>query len=180
MDLLEEAIIYSTIMHQGKKRKINNTPYILHPLEVAQILSSMTDDQEIIAAGVLHDIVEDTDGTLKEIKKRFGERVAMLVNSETEEQFPGEDRASTWQKRKELSLEMLKRSTDIGVKMLWLADKLSNMRSLAGAYGEVGDKLWECCIRRIRHSTCGTTRLSQNTSKWSLTRQAATRNMLTA
>ncbi len=142
MDLLEEAIIYSTIMHQGKKRKINNTPYILHPLEVAQILSSMTDDQEIIAAGVLHDIVEDTDGTLKEIKKRFGERVAMLVNSETEEQFPGEDRASTWQKRKELSLEMLKSSTDIGVKMLWLADKLSNMRSLAGAYGEVGDKLW--------------------------------------
>ena len=44
MNLLEEAIIYSTIMHQGKVRKINNSPYILHPLEVAQILSGMTDD----------------------------------------------------------------------------------------------------------------------------------------
>lgn len=49
MTLLEEAIIYSTIMHQGKTRKINHSPYILHPLEVAQILSGMTDD---IAVGI--------------------------------------------------------------------------------------------------------------------------------
>ena len=133
MNLLEEAIIYSTIMHQGKVRKINGSPYILHPLEVAQIF----------AAGVLHDIVEDTDGTLKEIEKRFGSRVAELVDSETEEEYPGEDRAATWRRRKEESLEKLKTSTDIGVKMLWLADKLSNIRSLASSYGEMGDKLWE-------------------------------------
>ena len=143
MNLLEEAIIYSTVMHQGKIRKINRSPYILHPLEVAQILSAMTDDMEIISAGVLHDIVEDTDGTLIEIKKRFGERVAMLVDSETENEYIGEDRAASWQKRKEESLEKLKASTDVGVKMLWLADKLSNLRSLAGAYGEMGDKVWE-------------------------------------
>ena len=143
MNLLEEAIIYSTIMHQGKVRKINGSPYILHPLEVAQILSAITDDMEIIAAGVLHDIVEDTDGTLKEIEKRFGSRVAELVDSETEEEYPGEDRAATWRRRKEESLEKLKTSTDIGVKMLWLADKLSNIRSLASSYGEMGDKLWE-------------------------------------
>ncbi len=143
MNLLEEAIIYSTIMHQGKVRKINNSPYILHPLEVAQILSGMTDDVEIIAAGVLHDIVEDTDGTLGEIEKRFGKRVAGLVDSETEEEYAGEDRAATWRRRKEESLEKLKTGTDIGVKMLWLADKLSNMRSLAGSYGEMGEKIWE-------------------------------------
>ena len=95
MNLLEEAIIYSTIMHQGKLRKISGSPYILHPLEVAQILSGMTDDIEIIAAGVLHDIVEDTDGTLKEIEKRFGSRVAGLVDSETEEEYAGEDRSAT-------------------------------------------------------------------------------------
>jgi len=130
-------------MHQGKVRKINNSPYILHPLEVAQILSGMTDDMEIITAGVLHDIVEDTDGTLKEIEKRFGSRVAHLVDSETEEEYAGEDRSATWKRRKEESLEKLKTSTDIGVKMLWLADKLSNMRSLAGSYGEMGEKIWE-------------------------------------
>ena len=130
-------------MHQGKVRKINNSPYILHPLEVAQILSGMTDDVEIIAAGVLHDIVEDTDGTLGEIEKRFGKRVAGLVDSETEEEYAGEDRAATWRRRKEESLEKLKTGTDIGVKMLWLADKLSNMRSLAGSYGEMGEKIWD-------------------------------------
>ena len=67
MNLLEEAIIYATIMHQGKVRKFRSYPYILHPVEVAQILSTMTDDEEIITAGILHDIVEDTDGTLNEI-----------------------------------------------------------------------------------------------------------------
>ena len=143
MNLLEEAIIYSTVMYQGKVRKLGSSPFILHPLEVAQILSTMTDDMEIIAAGVLHDIVEDTDGTLPEIQKRFGERVAMLVDSETENSFPGEERSESWKRRKEESLEALRRSTDIGVKMLWLADKLSNMRSLAGSYGELGEKVWD-------------------------------------
>ena len=57
---------------------------------------------------------------------------------------PKTTRATTWQKRKEMSLEMLKSSTDIGVKMLWLADKLSNMRSLAGAYGEIMASQYNC------------------------------------
>ncbi len=143
MNLLEEAIIYSTVMYQGKVRKLGGSPFILHPLEVAQILSTMTTDMEIIAAGVLHDIVEDTDGTLKEIEKRFGKRVAILVESETENDYPGEDKAATWKLRKEQSLEKLRQSTDAGVKMLWLADKLSNLRSLAGSYGALGDKLWD-------------------------------------
>ncbi len=143
MNLLEEAIIYSTVMYQGMTRKIDDTPFILHPLEVAHILSTMTDDMEIIAAGVLHDIVEDTDGTLAEIEKRFGGRVAGLVESETEDEFPGEDKAISWKKRKDISLKKLKGSPDTGVKMLWLADKLSNMRSLAGGYGQRGDKVWD-------------------------------------
>ena len=90
MNLLEEAIIYATVMHQGKVRKFNGIPYILHPMEVAQILSTMTEDAEIITAGILHDIVEDTDGTLAEIEKRFGERVAALVDSESENTYPDE------------------------------------------------------------------------------------------
>ena len=53
MNILEEAIIYATVKHQGKVRKLGETPYILHPLEVAQILSTMTDDLEIITAGIL-------------------------------------------------------------------------------------------------------------------------------
>ena len=142
MNMLEEAIVYATIMHQGKVRKFGGRPFILHPMEVAQILSTMTDDMEVIAAGILHDVVEDTDGTLSEIEKRFGERVAELVNSETEDEYPGENKSDTWQRRKEGSLLRLRKSRDIGVKMLWLADKLANMRSLAQIYSEQGDAMW--------------------------------------
>ena len=143
MNKLEEAIIYATIMHQGKTRKFTGIPYILHPLTVAQILSTMTDDEEIITAGILHDIVEETDGTLEEIEKRFGKRVADLVNSESECDYPGEQRHATWLRRKEESLRVLKNSEDIGVKMLWLADKLANIRSLDRMYTEMGDELWQ-------------------------------------
>lgn len=143
MNMLEEAIIYATVLHQGKVRKLNGVPFILHPMEVAQILSTMTDDQEIITAGLLHDVVEDTDGTLEEIEKRFGKRVAFLVASESEKEYTDEARAETWQRRKEESLKVLKTSTDVGVKMVWLADKLANMRSLARIYSEQGEELWK-------------------------------------
>ena len=139
----EEAIIYATIMHQGAVRKFGDTPYIFHPLEVAQILSTMTNDEEIITAGILHDIVEDTDGTLQEIEKRFGKRVAELVSTDTESDYPGKERRATWIQRKEGTLNVLKNSRDIGVKMLWLADKLANMRSLSGMYSELGDEMWQ-------------------------------------
>jgi uncharacterized protein (TIGR02172 family) len=143
MNTMEEAIIYATVMHQGKVRKFEGRPYIFHPLEVAQILSTMTNNEEVITAGILHDIVESTDGTLEEIRKRFGERVAFLVESESEEEFPGKTKSSTWKMRKEESLAVLRNSKDTEVKMLWLADKLSNMRSLAGMYSEKGEEIWE-------------------------------------
>ncbi len=143
MNMLEEAIIYATVLHQGKVRKFTGIPFILHPMEVAQILSTMTNDQEIITAGILHDIVEDTDGTLSEIEKRFGKRVAFLVSSESETEYPDEDPSATWQRRKEDSLKVLRSSTDIGVKMLWLADKLANIRSLAGQYSAIGEEIWQ-------------------------------------
>lgn len=143
MNMLEEAIIYATVMHQGKIRKLGKTPFILHPLEVAHILSTMTADEEVITSGILHDIVDDTDGTLEEIQKRFGKRVAFLVSSNSEIPDSGEAHEKTWKRRKEESLLVLKNSRDIGVRMLWLADKLSNIRSLAGAYSEQGEKVWE-------------------------------------
>ena len=142
MNRLEEAIIYATIMHQGKTRKIRGNPYILHPIEVAQILSTMTEDEEVITAGILHDIVEGTDGTLEEIEKRFGRRVALLVEADSELEYAGEERSVSWKRRKENSLLALKNSQDVGIQMLWLADTLSNIRSLSGIYSERGEALW--------------------------------------
>ncbi|MCR4747677.1 MAG: HD domain-containing protein, partial [Clostridiales bacterium] len=143
MNMLEEAIIYSAMMHKGQVRKFGDFPYIFHPLEVAQILSTMTDDEEVVTAGILHDIVEDTDGSVRDIENRFGKRVAMIVAYETENKFPEEDRSATWKRRKEYSLAALKSSNDQGIQMLWLADKLANIRSLARVYSEQGDAMWE-------------------------------------
>jgi len=143
MKLIEEAIIYATVMHQGKTRKLHNIPYILHPMEVAQILATLTEDEEIITAGILHDIVEDTDGSMEEIESRFGKRVAALVSSESEPKYPGENKTATWKRRKDESLQVLQNSKDIGVKMLWLADKLANLRSIAQSYSEQGEELWK-------------------------------------
>ncbi len=143
MRIMEEAIKYATDMHQGKNRKFSNIPYILHPLEVAQILSTLTDDEEVITAGILHDIVENTEGTLTEIEERFGKRVAFLVSTDSESEYAGENRSATWKQRKEETLRALKTSTDIGVKMLWLADKLADIRFLSGMYSEFGEEMWK-------------------------------------
>ena len=143
MNRIEEATICAVIMHQGRVRRLKGVPFILHPMEVAQILSTMTDDEEIIAAGILHDIVEDTDGMTEEIERRFGERVASLVSFRLNNLHSGKEPSLTWKQRREESLLQLKNSQDIGVKMLWLADMLSNIRALAGAYSELGEDVWK-------------------------------------
>ena len=178
MNMLEEAIIYAAVMHQGKVRKFKSIPYILHPLEVSQILSTMTDDMEIITAGILHDIVEDTDGTLEEIEKRFGKRVAYLVSSESEQEYPGEDRRETWQRRKSEALLILKNSRDIGVKMLWLADKLANMRSLARIYSERGEAVWNELHQSDPEMQCWYYRTIAETVELSLNKTGAFKELI--
>ena len=140
MNVLEEAILFATKEHEGQMRKLAGTPYILHPLEVAAIIATVTDDQEIMAAGVLHDTIEDCGTDPKLIREKFGPRVSALVQSETEDRLSDRPPAETWQQRKEESLLMLQMTKNIGVKILWLGDKLSNMRSFHREYREKGDE----------------------------------------
>ena len=143
MNKLEEAILYATIMHQGKVRKLRAIPFILHPMEVAQILSTMTDDEEVITAGILHDVVGKSGGTQEEIEKRFGKRVAQLAVFQTEDRHPKKESDAAWKMRMEQTLLLLKNTEDVEVRMLWLADKLSSIRALAGAYSECGEDVWK-------------------------------------
>lgn len=141
-DLVSEAIAFSTKAHDGMRRRKSDAPYILHPMEVGAIVGTMTDNQEVIAAGVLHDVVEDAGITIEEIGEKFGARVMELVASETEnkrEELPPED---TWQIRKEESLEKLRTTDDIEVLMLWIGDKLSNIRTIYRDYLVEGNALW--------------------------------------
>ena len=96
-DLVSKAIVFSTKAHDGMRRRNGEIPYILHPMEVAAIVGTMTGNQEVIAAGLLHDVVEDAGISIEEIGENFGARVMELVASETEnkrEELPP-DRKST-------------------------------------------------------------------------------------
>ena len=142
MTLLDEAILFAVEKHSGMRRKQEGLPYILHPMEAAAIVGTLTGEEEVLAAAVLHDTLEDTDTTPEELERRFGPRVAALVASETEEAYPDLSPAESWQLRKEGSLENLRQTEDQTVRMLWLGDKLSNMRSLHRAWLARGGGVW--------------------------------------
>ena len=141
--LLDRAIVFATKAHSGTLRKKDGIPYILHPMEVASIAGGITTDVEVLTAALLHDTVEDTNVTLDTIKSQFGDRVAALVASETEDTRRDRSPAETWMQRKMESLAALRNAVDPGVHVLWLSDKLANMRSFARQYEKEGDRMWK-------------------------------------
>ena len=143
MELVTRAIIFAAQAHDGMRRKKSDLPYILHPMEAAAIVGSLTEKQEVIAAAALHDVIEDTPVTFEEVAAEFGPRVAALVWSESEdkrEELPPEQ---TWRVRKEEAIEILQRTKDPEVKMLYLGDKLANMRSIYQQWRVEGDAMWQ-------------------------------------
>ena len=142
-DIVSEAIVFSTTAHDGMRRRKSDVPYILHPLEVGVIVGTMTDKQEVIAASILHDVVEDAGISIEEIGEKFGARVMELVASETEnkrEELPPEE---TWRIRKEESIEKLASTDDIEILMLWIGDKLSNIRAIYRDFLIEGNAVWD-------------------------------------
>ena len=134
--MLNEAVEFATKAHEGQFRKGTKRPYIVHPIEVADIVTTMTRDPEVICAAVLHDTIEDCAGVTKEtLEDRFGERVAMLVDCESE------DKSKSWEERKSTTIRRL-RTAPREVQMIGLADKLSNMRDIHRDYPVFGENLW--------------------------------------
>ena len=134
--MINRATEFATRAHEGQVRKGTKRPYIVHPVEVADIVSTMTQDEEIISAAVLHDTIEDCDRVTKEVlAKEFSERVADIVAAESE------DKSKTWMERKKATIDhMLVAPRE--VKMVGLADKLSNMRDINRDYPVCGEELW--------------------------------------
>ena len=143
MELVSEAIAFAVKAHDGMRRKKSESPYILHPMEAAVIVGTMSDDQNLIAAAALHDVVEDAGITIEEVEERFGKRVRELVASETEDKRAELPPSDTWRIRKEESLSVLRNTEDIGVLMVWLGDKLANMRSIYRDWKVEGDAMWQ-------------------------------------
>lgn len=146
-ELLDRAVEFAVRAHAGTERKGKGFPYIVHPLEAVEIVATMTCDQELLAAAVLHDTVEDTDVTVEQIRAEFGERVAALVASESDNVVEGmnEDKvvhsSSNWKERKRVAIERLAHAS-CDAKMVALGDKLSNMRAIARDYAQQGDAVW--------------------------------------
>ena len=143
MELVSEAIAFAVKAHDGMRRKKSDAPYILHPLEAAVIVGTMTSDQNLIAAAALHDVVEDANVTIEEVEAKFGKRVRELVEAETEDKRADLPPSDTWRIRKEESLKSLKNTDDLDVLMVWIGDKLANMRSIYRDWKVEGDAMWQ-------------------------------------
>lgn len=139
---LEEAIRFAVDAHAGMKRKGKDRAYILHPVEAMAIAAGLTEDEDVIAAAVLHDTVEDTEVTLRDVEKKFGKRVALLVGAETEDKREEQPAADTWELRKRETIQRLSTAAK-DVKIICFGDKLANLRELARDYSKQGDALWE-------------------------------------
>ena len=142
MELVSEAIAFAVKAHDGMRRKKSEVPYILHPMEAAVIVGSMSNDQNIIAAAALHDVVEYAGITIDEIEEKLGKRVRELVESDTEDKRTDLPPEETWRIRKEESLMVLENTDDLGVLMVWIGDKLANMRSIYRDWTAEGDAMW--------------------------------------
>ncbi|MCR5098087.1 MAG: HD domain-containing protein [Lachnospiraceae bacterium] len=137
----EQAIRYAAQAHRGTFRKGSGLPYIVHPMEVMMICKNLSDDPDVIAAAALHDVVEDTPHTLRDLEEAFGTRIAALVGLESENKREDQPKSDTWKIRKHENLER-ERTAPIEAKMIMLADKVSNMRATVSDYLEGTGDIW--------------------------------------
>ena len=140
-DLLDRALVFAIQAHAGTERRGKGFPYIVHPLEAVEIVSTITPDQELLAAAALHDTVEDTSVTEARIREAFGDRIADLVASESDVFPEGQSEEESWRSRKQAAIDRLARASH-DAKVVALGDKLSNMRAIARDYALRGDELW--------------------------------------
>ena len=122
--MVGEAVAWAARMHADQRRALDRAPFVLHPLEVAALLHGCDFDDEVIAAGVLHDVVENTTATVEDIAARFGARVAAIVAAVSED--PSID---DYVARK-AALRERARAGGVAARAVYAADKISKAREL--------------------------------------------------
>lgn len=137
MDVIEEALQTASLAHKNQVRKNTDIPYIAHPVAVGLMLMKAGYNDELVAAGILHDTVEDTSITLEEIQQQFGPKIAQIVEGCSEP-----DKSLPWKDRKEHTIDFLKTASE-EIRVVVCADKLHNIRSIRKEYEQIGDNVWE-------------------------------------
>jgi (p)ppGpp synthase/HD superfamily hydrolase len=137
----ERALVFATQKHAGQHRKGTTVPYVGHLLGVASLVLEAGGDEDLAIAALLHDVVEDCGGApmLKEIRRRFGKRVAYVVEGCTDSDLTPKP---PWLERKKAYIAHL-RTADSDTRLVSAADKLYNVRSIVAAYREIGEKVWK-------------------------------------
>ncbi len=134
------AFLFAAEKHAGQARKASTIPYISHLMGVASLVLEAGGDQDLAIAALLHDVVEDCGGApmLKEVRRRFGRRVAHVVDGCTDTDI---DPKPPWRERKEHYLRHL-RKADEDTRFVSAADKLHNVRSILADYRDAGESIW--------------------------------------
>lgn len=135
---LFKAVDFATAAHSGQFRKGTTIPYVVHPLSVAKRLSRVGIHEDVVVAGILHDVVEDTDTTFADIERDFGARVAELVAGVSDK-----DKSESWESRKSDALAKVKDTEDLDLLTLKCADKLDNLSDILADYRQHGEELWQ-------------------------------------
>jgi (p)ppGpp synthase/HD superfamily hydrolase len=134
------AFLFAADKHSGQTRKASTTPYVAHLMGVASLVLEFGGDEDMAIAALLHDVVEDCGGVpmLKEVRRKFGPRVAKMVDGCTDAYT---DPKPPWRERKETYIRHLKKA-DRETRLVSAADKLNNVRSILSDYREVGESIW--------------------------------------
>jgi (p)ppGpp synthase/HD superfamily hydrolase len=135
------AFEFAKKKHAGQTRKVSTIPYIAHLMGVASLVLEAGGDEDLAIAALLHDVVEDCGGKpmLREVRRRFGARVAKVVDGCTDADTVPKP---PWRERKESYLRHLKDADD-DTRLVSAADKLNNVRSIISDYRQIGEFVWE-------------------------------------
>lgn len=138
--LIETAALIAYQAHAGQVRKDDGSPYFIHPCMVAMKLAQNGFDATVVAAGFVHDVIEDTSIKTAELEKLLGPQVVELILHLTE------DKSLAWEDRKQKYADGIL-SAPIGAKAVSVADKIHNLESLLAAHESQGHKVWEAFSR---------------------------------
>ncbi len=142
--MIFRAIKFVAEAHEGHYRKGTTIPYISHLMNVMKILCENNCETEVIVAGILHDVVEDTPVTIEVVERKFGKRVAEVVAgaSEPEKTEKNVQWKASWKERKQNSIDYLQHTTNLDKLLVSCADKLDNSRAILQDYRELGEVFW--------------------------------------
>ena len=140
---VDRALAVAARAHEGQTRKDDPTPYIAHPVAVAMIVSDFTEDEDVVVAAILHDVLEDVPPSVysaEDMTAEFGERVTEMVRGVSEEKTAGEE-TPPWRVRKEGYLSQLAEDSQECL-LISAADKIHNLRSMVLAHDRQGEAMW--------------------------------------